>query len=383
MTKTKSREASIFLSLEGMRGVGAAIVVIGHTLVLWPDLEVQMRLMPYLVDMFFLFSGFVIAYALEPRKGAYGVTAKAFMLHRLIRLYPLFLLGIVMGLGVHVLASLDKPVDDIDIGKAGMEIVPQLFMMPSLNADKHLLFTLNGPAWSLFFELWVNLAYIVFFRFLTTRVLIVVVALCAAALAVLTFTFGDMHLGWSMAHLGGGFARAGYGFFLGVLLYRLNGSPEAPPRKVGIRAWTLMTAYVLVVTFVPFGSLTTIVQLGSAFVFGPIVMWLAVNETAPKFISKFCIWVGSISYALYLVHFPIFAVAERIGWRYPELQQQLGNFAGLGLLVISVLVAWAVNDYYDRPIRKWCYRKLGGRMAKSAPDAAAAPALAPVVLART
>src|SRR5690606_20407628 len=105
-----------------------------------------------------------IAYALEPRKGAYGVTAKAFMLHRLIRLYPLFLLGIVMGLGVHVLASLDKPVDDIDIGKAGMEIVPQLFMMPSLNADKHLLFTLYGPAWSLFFELWVNLAYIVFFR---------------------------------------------------------------------------------------------------------------------------------------------------------------------------------------------------------------------------
>lgn len=375
MTKTKSREDSIFLSLEGMRGVGAVLVVVGHTLLFWPGLEVQMRLMPYLVDMFFLFSGFVIAYALEPKKNAHGVTAKAFIVHRLVRLYPLFLLSILMGFGVYVLSMLDERVD---AGKLAVEVVPQFFMIPSLSADKHLLYTLNTPAWSLFFELCANLFYILMFRFLTTRVLIVVVAMFAVFLAVVTSVYGDMDLGWSTHHFIGGFARAGFGFFLGVLVYRLNGSPTAPPRKVGIRAWVLMSVYVLVMSFVPFGSWTMIVQLGSAFVFGPIVMSLAVNETAPKFMSKFCIWIGGISYALYLVHVPIAATAERIGWRYPELQEQLGIFAGMGVLVVSVLLAWFVDVHYDRPIRKWIYRKLSARTAKGAPVAATAPAPARV-----
>jgi peptidoglycan/LPS O-acetylase OafA/YrhL len=84
-------------------------------------------------------------------------------------------------------------------------------------------FPLNPPAWSLFFELAGNIAYASVFRFLSYRVLAAIMAVSTLGLAGFLY-FGpqhDLHLGWNVENLSGGFFRVGYSFFAGVLLYRL------------------------------------------------------------------------------------------------------------------------------------------------------------------
>ena len=58
-------------------------------------------------------------------------------------------------------------------------------------------------------------------------------------------------------------------------------------------------------------------------------------------------FVGDISYALYLVHWPILVV-----WLHHSDQERAGLLDGLAVLTGSVLLAWALTRLVDAPIRR-------------------------------
>ena len=58
-------------------------------------------------------------------------------------------------------------------------------------------------------------------------------------------------------------------------------------------------------------------------------------------------FVGDISYALYLVHWPILVV-----WLHRSDQERAGLLDGLAVLTGSVLLAWALTRLVDAPIRR-------------------------------
>lgn len=354
MHQQAKAEATLFLTMDGMRGVGAVMVVIGHCLIFWGGLPIRLQLMPYLVDMFFVLSGVVIAYAFEPRLRR-GMTIGGFMLQRVVRLYPIYTVGIAMGLVVHSIAWLD---DNAEPGRIALEVVPQLFMLPSLNTNEISIFTLNGPAWSLFFELCANLLYVAIFRFLSLRVLVGVVIAFAAALTVSSYYYGDMHAGWSQHHIWGGFPRAGFGFFVGVLIFRLMGSPTGAPRKISRWMLLILLAPISLSTFAAPEQYKIPAQLLCAFVYGPLIVWAASLYQPPRFIQKLCARAGALSYGIYMLHFPMWAIFERLAWKHPELAKTTGPWIGIGLLVASIALAWVVDRYYDTPVRAWLGRKL-------------------------
>lgn len=355
-------EDALFLTMDGMRGVGAVLVVMGHSLMFWGALPLQTQITPYLVDMFFLLSGFVIAYAFEPRI-ARGLSVSGFMLQRVIRLYPIFLVGLLMGLCVHAIAWMD---DNVGPGTLALDIVPQFFMIPSLNAKEAAVFSLNNPAWSLFFELWANLLYIVFFRFLSTRVLIGVALVLAVLVVVSSYAYGDMHAGWSKELIWGGPVRACFGFFLGVLLFRWSGSPVAPPRKVTAWAWAPLLAPILIAAIVVPDDLKIPVQLLATFVYGPAVIWIAARIQPPRFLNRLCMRAGALSYGIYMLHFPMFEFFERLAWRHPEILKTTGPWIGVGVLIAVTGLAWIVERYYDEPVRRWIGGKLKQQRARRA-----------------
>ncbi|MEO6395122.1 MAG: acyltransferase family protein [Devosia sp.] len=97
---------SHFLALDGLRGVAALIVVQRHG---YFFLGGDMLPAGYLaVDFFFLLSGFVLAHAYDGRLRT-TMSPLGFMRARLVRLYPLYLLGLVLCLPLALTTSDHAP----------------------------------------------------------------------------------------------------------------------------------------------------------------------------------------------------------------------------------------------------------------------------------
>jgi len=367
MGAAKQQDA-VFLTLDGIRGFGAIVVVVVHSILFWGMVS-NAPVVPFVVDVFLILSGFVVAFAYEPKIAA-GMSTAAFMRLRIVRLYPLYLLGIALAGAVLTLASLD------DAGKLAAvagATVPQLAMLPSppINARGDL-YPLNMPAWTLLFELLVNLIYVLFWKRLTTAVVILLVAFSVGFLVALSLIHGTLDMGstWWMAW--GGFARAMFGFFAGVLIYRLMGSPREAPKR---RSWMALPALLVVpaLTFLPEMPIPRIlVELGIVFIAGPtLVVWGASLQPPPRFAAVLA-WFGAVSYALYIVHYPIFQVVKRLSGRIPALYETYAPWTGLAILVIAIAVAAAAVEFYDRPMRRWMGALLRGK-PQARPGASIAP----------
>ena len=90
------------------------------------------------------------------------------MIHRIVRLYPLYLLGIVARLRAAARSGdRRRRCRRATPDTLALQFIPELFVLPAPEAlgSQHA-YPLNVPAWTLFFELLVNLVYVVAFRWL-------------------------------------------------------------------------------------------------------------------------------------------------------------------------------------------------------------------------
>ncbi|MWV27318.1 acyltransferase family protein [Erythrobacter sp. GH3-10] len=138
-------------TLDAIRGVAAIVVAYYHFLAGAGYLGFgQPWIQGYLaVDLFFALSGFVIALSYEDKLRD-GMGVGTFMMRRIIRLYPLFFLGLILGGGFLVLRAMLGATPDYSVSEVALEFGANLFMLPTLRQDW--LFPLNIPAWSLFFR---------------------------------------------------------------------------------------------------------------------------------------------------------------------------------------------------------------------------------------
>lgn len=338
-----------FLLLDGVRGLGAIMVLVGHTYTAWGFTPPQSGAI--VVDAFFLLSGFVIAFAYEPRFAA-GMRAKEFMVQRLIRLFPLYLLGTV-GVYLTVAAFTLGDANGADrLGSYTAQLIPQLFMLPSpemLHTKDF--YSLNTPAYTLFFELAVNLAYVLIFRWLTMRVLIGVVIASGLLLAVTIFTFGTISVGSEWNTWWGGFGRASFGFFVGVLVYRLAGSPRTTERPVSRLAAPLVLVLPMICFIPSTPELRPFVDLALAFVVFLPLLLLCQSISPPGWFKPACLIGGQISYAVYILQQPLREVYERLDWK-STLLPDTAPLGGIIAVVLVVAVSWFAEKYYDRPLRR-------------------------------
>lgn len=360
-------EQSLFLTLDGMRGVGAILVVIGHNILFWGN-AMSAPPIPFCVDLFFILSGFVIAFAYEPRFAA-GMTAGAFLRQRFVRLYPLYLLGIVMGAIVLATAAVGE---EGKLAAVGLSLIPQLFMLPSpdFNGSGDL-YPLNMPSWTLLFELWANLVFVLVWRWLSTRVLIVIVLASATLLAVVTMSYGKLDLGPSWANFLGGFARAMFGFFAGVLVYRFTGARSETPKA---RSWWALPALAAVPVLCLIPELPverTIIELVIVCLIGPLLVLWGQSIQPPRMFASLFAWFGVISYALYVTHYPIFELLKRAAAKFPQLYESWAPWTGLAVLIVSTIVASIAAMVYDAPARRFLNALLKKLGRKRAPVAAA------------
>ena len=367
-----------FHLLDALRGVAALMVVLWHAP---PSLFDHNRHPVYLaVDFFFCLSGFVIAFSYEKRL-ATSLSFREFLVARLIRLYPLYLLGTVFGLIAQVTGTMLLPVRL----KHSLSTVPlfltQALMLPNLKVghfkawDSTRLFPLNPPAWSLFFELAANLAFALLLcrpwlrkRLARSGSLVAIAA--ASLVAVLLWNAKvarELDLGWSTGLIDAalGMARVAFSFSIGVLLLRIyRRRPLLTPGVLAQWCLPVLTTALLVVALVtPFAALRSFAfhAVTIAVVF-PAIVFLGALARISAWLTPLCVFLGDISYPLYLLHVEFDYQLFR-PWASDRIAHSPA-FATLALpltVIITVAVAYLAAHFYDRPVRRFLTRAFNTR----------------------
>lgn len=281
-----------------MRGVAALIILVFHRRWTLPGGSAFHIENAYLaVDFFFILSGFVVALAYE-KKLLGEMSFRTFALVRAIRLYPMILIGGALA-AISMLAT----------GWGGRALIASGLAGLALPAPRALVadpFFVNGPVWSLFFEIIVNLIFAATLR-LVPRLLPVLFLLSGAAWMIMLYRHG-MDVGIHFDTFAWGLARAGFPFGIGVLIFRYRDRlPTIPGIGFGT-ACLVLTAALAMPTVEWFGATAYAVVCVLA-VF-PALVAIGTRTTPSPRLVGFAVWLGAVSFPLYAIHYPLYRIAD-------------------------------------------------------------------------
>jgi len=357
-----------YKALDGLRGV-AALMVLGFHLfeavAFAAGAPEQKMFHGFLaVDFFLILSGFVMGYAYDDQWTQMSVGK--FFRKRLIRLHPMVVMGVVIGLVVFLgQGCLKWDGSQASWGMVALSALLALFLLPSpLGVDVRgngEMFPLNGPHWSLFFEYIGSILYALLLRRLSTRALKVWVAVAGLALLGMGLWIpgGSIGFGWSSQPINalGGLARMSFDYPMGLLLVRLFNEKEH--KQISEHFFWLCALALVVALCVPnLGAASLAYQLICVCAIFPAIIWLGAKCTLAESESRILPFLGQLSYPLYAVHYPF--IYLYIGW-INSGTHPFGPYPWCTPLVvagISILTAVLCMKFYDTPVRKWLNKKL-------------------------
>lgn len=327
------------VEVDALRGLAALAVVLFHYTTRFSDLfpgKVQPAFSfpggHYGVDLFFVISGFVILMTLEKT-----VLPLDFVVSRFSRLFPSYWAAIFLTFCVTHWLGLPGKLVDVDAALANMLMVHGLFRVPHV----------DGVYWTLEVEL---LFYGGMFLLYRLKCLSWVhTALLGLLLLRLAYHLLERRFGISLPWIIFRLLILQYipWFALGISVYLvINRSQRGAWRQP---LWTAASA------------IATLWICESVLVAGLAVAFLmAVYLAASSKLSllRFVpfVWLGSISYPLYLLH-------ENMGWAVLLQLRVLGvpiDFAVLLTLAAGLVVAACLSRWVERPAMQWvrsCHRR--------------------------
>jgi peptidoglycan/LPS O-acetylase OafA/YrhL len=334
----------VFTTLNALRGVAAIAVATTHWRVVFGVCHAQSGYLA--VDLFFLLSGFVIAYSYDAKLQATW-TVSQFLKVRIIRLYPMYMLGLCATvIGIFLFDTADR------MGATSYEIAGtfffNIFMLPlSLMKQSHAVFPLNSPAWTLCLEVVCNLIYALLYRFTKLGNLLVCAVISAAGLVTVALTYGTINLGFSQSNFFVGLFRVGFSFSVGVMMCRV--CQKELFTNFRFPGGIAVALCIFLLFSRPVNQ--PIFELICVIILFPFILLIGVRSEFNKRISDF---LGNISYPLYAIHMPILSIILVTFKGYSPSALALW---GLLCLMTLVGVSALLHQYFDRPIRAKLMRR--------------------------
>ena len=365
--------------LDGLRGVAALMILFYHvfndakSFFVWPEPVNEFFHSFLAVDFFFILSGFVMGYAydekwkaspLTPHQEAKGtMTLGSFIKRRLIRLHPMVVMGVIIGVICFIVQGMTKwDGSEVSVRALMWATLLGLFMIPSpasLEVRGYTeIFPLNGPQWSLFFEYVGSLLYGLLLHKLSTKWLRVWVAcsiISIAGFALLTED-GGIAYGWGSEPVNfcGGALRMLYAYPMGLLMARVF--RERQPKPLRGHIFLLCSLALVVLLGLPsLGNqdVESIYQLLCIFSFVPTILWYGARGVVTGKKQKAVSILGRLSYPLYAVHYPLVYLyiswIQKGGFSYETCLQPW--LAAIITIVAALLLALLCLLFYDEPLR--------------------------------
>ena len=253
------------------------------------------------VDVFFIMSGFVLHRTYGPRLQD-GWSFREFARARFVRLYPLYLAGLLVGLGV-MLAYAVRSGWDQPIPGLLRAFATESLLIPDLSDAEGQVFPLNAPYWSLLIEAIVSLGYGMNRGRVSPGGLCLIIGAAALVLTVAALNGLSPISGGQAATLWMNLCRGIFGFSVGVAIAELD-------RRAGLRVISrcpvlLSIGLLGAIVIVPGGQSSQMFELSAILVASPVIVCVGVAGRLPLGLQSWCRMSGALSYPLYTVHAPV------------------------------------------------------------------------------
>ncbi len=311
--------------LDGLRGLAALGVVGFHahtTFAAFPEWWAKGYLA---VDFFMMLSGYVMARTYEGRMHQ-GLGIPAFFKLRYQRLWLTMAIGSLVGIPyLWVMAG--------DPLRFAGTLALNLALIPApLNNE---LFPLNGPAWSIFYELLANVVHAALLWRLSDRVLAALAIVLLGLLGIFARAKGDIDFGALAPAFEFTIVRSLAAYTCGILLWRHW--RDEPTIKVPA-ALPFIALPVLMLT--PFAALGWAYDLAFIALACPL---LIAGGLRLKGAARWAAWSGALSFPLYAVHVPVLRTAALAG-----IGAATATFLAL---LAGIVLAWWLSRRQQRAKR--------------------------------
>jgi peptidoglycan/LPS O-acetylase OafA/YrhL len=318
---TRANGAGRVTELDALRGIAAVTVMLYHFTRGYAELVPEARHLPFSADwgrfgveLFFAISGFVIFMTLN----ATG-RASDFVVSRLARLYPAFW---VSALVTFVAVGLFGP-SAVQIPAA--DAIMNATMVPTMLSAR----MIDPSYWSLVIEVLFYAYMLAFWR----------LGLLGKIETVLLFWIG---LKWvcalneTLSQTTGTFLIRNYidFFVIGIAAYRVWSGDRHWYQQLPLASFTLLTVFILepieqsIVWLLVAGVMSALVLGRLEFLRHPALLWL-----------------GAISYPLYLVHQ---CVGYAVMWQMDGLDAPIA-LSAIAAGIVTISLAWAISVFVERP----------------------------------
>lgn len=342
MTKTSANSTRVG-EIDALRGIAALAVMLFHFTTrieqLYPmggAASLDFRHGHLGVNLFFIISGYVIFMTLQRTRRPLD-----FVISRFSRLFPAYWVAVFVTFAVtHFLGLPGKLVTPTDAAA-------NLFMVHAFFGVPHV----DGVYWTLEVELLFYAGMFVLYRVdWLRRVHTVLWLILGLRLAYyLSATFAGTDLPWRLSRL----LILEYipWFALGIATYLLIHPRKGADRPKSI---ALMLGALLLISLV---ASPTIGAVSSAMV--ALVYGAATGRLSPL-AHPIMVWLGAISYTLYLLH-------ENIGWSVMLRLRDMGipRDAGVGCAIaLSLALATLLTKCVEQPAMAWIRARYRARLAR-------------------
>ena len=375
-------------ALTGLRIVAALWVVLFHYRPLLWDASPRLRdqLAPVFnagaqgVDLFFILSGFVLAWNYLDRMGPQwsGRATLHFLWLRLSRVWPIYLVTMHLA-AVWIIITLHVGnVPSPDAAKlTALNYVRQFLMIQLWFSPFFDHTSWDGPAWSISAE-W--LAYLLFgalilliFRIARAsraRTLFALAFCASLPPTLLLLSSGMLYTPWSWL------PRITAQFTAGALacaaVRRLDIGLRGR-RFAGYLSVALVGCIVAILYYYDAHPVAGMVDPGGvvALLFMPLVVALSIGAgTLPALLStRPMIYGGQISFSLYMIHEPVHTIWSWAVAQYGiELSKPAAKVVVVGLILTAVAASMALFRFVEEPARRWMRQMVDVRDVKQDPD---------------